>query len=97
MVDIFGHGIFHNHVHGRGSDWHGDVDLSGLCHVFRHAKTMKNSDFRVWVIDYYTQNREERLTYRQEPYTIIEYLSQFKWWLRSRYRKQQKKAQDGRR
>lgn len=58
---------------------------------------MKNSNFRVWISDCYIRNREERLTYRQKPYTITEYWNILKWWLRSQYRQQQKKAQDERR
>jgi len=52
---------------------------------------MKNSDFRIWFVDCYAQNREERLTYQQEPYTVSEYLSKFKWWLRKKYRNQCRK------
>jgi len=55
------------------------------------------SEFRVWVNNFYVRNREERLTYRQKPYTMNEYLSKFKWWLRSQYREQQKKELYGRR
>jgi hypothetical protein len=55
------------------------------------------SEFRVWVNNCYVRNREERLTYQQEPYKMCEYVSKFKWWLRSQYQEQQKKEHNGRR
>jgi len=59
--------------------------------------TPRLSAFRIWVNDCYVRNREERLTYQQEPYKIREYVSKFKWWLRSQYREQQKKELNDRR
>lgn len=55
------------------------------------------SAFRMWVNNNWVKNTEERLIYGQKPYTIKEYWNTLKWWLRSQYRQQQKKAQDGRR
>jgi hypothetical protein len=44
------------------------------------------SAFRMWVNNNWVQNTEERLIYRQKPYTIKEYWLNFKWWLRFQYR-----------
>jgi hypothetical protein len=55
------------------------------------------SAFRMWVNNNWVKNTEERLIYGQKPYTITEYWNTVKWWLKSQYRQQQKKAQDGRR
>jgi hypothetical protein len=55
------------------------------------------SAFRMWVNNTWVKNTEERLIYRQEPYTIKEYWTTFKWWLKSQYREQLKKEHNDRR
>jgi hypothetical protein len=55
------------------------------------------SKFRMWVNNNWVKNTEERLIYRQKPYTIKEYWTTFKWWLRSQYREQLRKEHNGRR
>jgi hypothetical protein len=55
------------------------------------------SEFRVWVNNNWVENTEERLIYGEKPYTIKEYWTDFKWWLRRKYRQRQLKEQSGRR
>ena len=44
------------------------------------------SRFRLWVQDFYFQNREERLVYNDTSYTIQQYWDTYKWWLKREYR-----------
>lgn len=44
------------------------------------------SRFRLWVQDFYFQNREERLIYNDTSYTIQQYWDTYKWWLKREYR-----------
>jgi hypothetical protein len=44
------------------------------------------SAFRMWVNNNWVQNTEERLIYGEKPYSMKEYWSNFKWWLKLRYR-----------
>ena len=46
------------------------------------------SRFRLWVQDFYFQNREERLIYNDTSYTIQQYWDTYKWWLKREYRQQ---------
>jgi hypothetical protein len=55
------------------------------------------SPFRIWVSNSYVQNREERLTYKQVPYTLIEYVRRFKWWLKIKYKEKIEKEHSGKR
>lgn len=49
------------------------------------------SRFRLWVRDLYYQNREEKLTFNENPHSIQQYWDTYKWWLRREYRHQLKK------
>jgi hypothetical protein len=44
------------------------------------------SRFRLWVQDFYFQNREERLIYNDTAFTIQQYWDTYKWWLKRKYR-----------
>lgn len=44
------------------------------------------SRFRLWVQDFYFQNREERLIYNDTAFTIQQYWDTYKWWLKREYR-----------
>ena len=46
------------------------------------------SRFRLWVQDFYFQNREERLIYNDTAYSIQQYWDTYKWWLKREYRQQ---------
>lgn len=48
---------------------------------------MKNSEFRRWVMELWLNNKEEHLNWNQEPYTINEYWSRYKWWIKTEWRK----------
>jgi hypothetical protein len=48
--------------------------------------------FRIWVQEIWMTNREERLTYGQEPATIKQYWNNYKWWLKREYRYQQSRT-----
>lgn len=48
---------------------------------------MKQSEFRRWIMELWLTNKEEHLTWGQEPYTINEYWTKHKWWCRSEWRK----------
>jgi len=49
------------------------------------------SRFRLWVQRIWMENREERLTYGEEPATIKQYWNTYKWWIRREYRHQERK------
>lgn len=49
------------------------------------------SPFRLWVQRLWIENREERLTYGEEPATLICYWTAHKWWIRHEYRLQERK------
>jgi hypothetical protein len=55
---------------------------------------MKNSPFRNWVQSIWIENKEEHLTYHENPYTIEEYWEQYKYWLKQQYRKYRKNEKD---
>ena len=42
--------------------------------------------FRTWVQRIWYANSEEHLTYGELPYTIQQYWSKYKWWLRREYK-----------
>jgi hypothetical protein len=44
------------------------------------------SRFRLWVQDFYFQNREERLIYNYTAFTIQQYWDTYEWWLKREYR-----------
>ena len=50
--------------------------------------------FRAWVNEIWMQNKEERLTYGEDPATIKQYWDTYKWWLRREYRHQQRNTND---
>jgi len=45
--------------------------------------------FRLWVQRIWYENSEEHLTYGELPYTMQQYWSMYKWWLRREYRHRQ--------
>ena len=45
--------------------------------------------FRLWVQRIWYANSEEHLTYGELPYTMQQYWSMYKWWLRREYRHRQ--------
>jgi hypothetical protein len=49
---------------------------------------MKSSAFRIWVQNIWMENKEEYLTLSQLPYTMEEYWSRYKYWLKREYRYQ---------
>ena len=55
----------------------------------------ESSKFRLWVHELWYENREEHLTYREDPYTIKQYWDKYKYWLKREF-KHQRKKDDGR-
>jgi hypothetical protein len=52
---------------------------------------MKQSKFRLWVQELWMENREEKLTYGEDPVTIKTYWDKYKFWLKREYQHQQRK------
>jgi hypothetical protein len=48
------------------------------------------SSFRIWVQNLWMENREERLTFGDDPVTIQQYWKTYKWWIKREYRFRQK-------
>jgi hypothetical protein len=48
------------------------------------------SPFRIWVQNLWMENREERLTFGDDPVTIQQYWKTYKWWIKREYRFRQK-------
>jgi hypothetical protein len=44
--------------------------------------------FRFWVQETWYKNRDERLTYGEDPVTIKQYWNTYKWWLKREYKYQ---------
>ena len=44
------------------------------------------SPFRMWVQNLWMENCEERLVYKENPVTIQQYWSTYKWWIKREYR-----------
>ena len=44
------------------------------------------SPFRMWVQNLWMENCEERLVYQENPVTIQQYWSTYKWWIKREYR-----------
>jgi len=44
------------------------------------------SPFRLWVQNLWLENCEERLIYKENPDTIQQYWSKYKWWIKREYR-----------
>ena len=51
------------------------------------------SRFRAWVRNLWLENTEEHLMYQELPYTMQEYWTKYKWWLKREYQYQHKKGQ----
>jgi len=49
---------------------------------------MKNSDFRQWVYNVYSENTKELEDFNQKPYKLNQYFQKYKWWLRTIYKKE---------
>jgi hypothetical protein len=49
---------------------------------------MKESNFRRWVGELWRKNCEEYLTVSQTPYTMEEYWTRYKYWLKREFRYQ---------
>jgi hypothetical protein len=48
------------------------------------------SPFRIWVQNLWMENREERLTFGDDPVTIQQYWKTYKWWIKREYKFRQK-------
>jgi len=48
----------------------------------------KMSLFRLWVQRIWFENKEEHLTFKEEPFTIKQYWNQHKYWLKRQYKSQ---------
>jgi hypothetical protein len=48
------------------------------------------SPFRIWVQNLWMENREERLVFGDDPFTIQQYWKTYKWWIKREYRFRQK-------
>jgi hypothetical protein len=46
------------------------------------------SPFRLWVQRIWMENREEHLTFHENPFTIKQYWNEYKYWLKRKYRQQ---------
>jgi hypothetical protein len=44
------------------------------------------SPFRIWVQNLWMENREERLTFGDDPVTIQQYWRTYKWWIKREYK-----------
>lgn len=51
------------------------------------------SDFRLWLQNIWYENCKEHEEHSQLPYTLQEYWSRYKWWLRREYKYQCKNKQ----
>ncbi len=49
------------------------------------------SPFRLWVQRIWFENKEEHLTFKEEPFTIKQYWNQHKYWLKRQYKLQRDK------
>lgn len=64
--------------------------------MIQNVNTVQNvqinqaSAFRHWVQELWMENREEHLTYGEDPYTIKQYWDRYKYWLKREFRHQQK-------
>lgn len=47
----------------------------------------KRSKFRKWVLDMWGENKEERDKFGLPRLTLIQYVKSYRWWLKSKYRK----------
>jgi hypothetical protein len=47
--------------------------------------------FRLWVHKIWIENKEEHLTFNEDPYTMKQYWNNYKWWLKREYRHQQRR------
>jgi len=47
----------------------------------------KRSKFRKWVVDMWMDNKEERDKFGLPRLTLIQYIRNYRWWLKSKYRK----------
>lgn len=54
----------------------------------------KHSHFRYWVQKIWMENREEKLTYGEDPVTIKAYWDKYKFWLKREYKHQQRTNND---
>ena len=52
---------------------------------------LKISKFKLWVQELWMQNREERLTYGEDPATMKQYWDTYKYWLKRKYKHQRDK------
>jgi hypothetical protein len=57
------------------------MDLGGV---------MSFNVFRNWVINSWWENCDERLTYKEHPVTLEEYVQQNKWYLKRKFKEMQK-------
>ncbi len=46
--------------------------------------------FRFKVMQWHIDANEERRAWKQRPISLTEYVRRYKWWLRSKFRKEQK-------
>lgn len=49
----------------------------------------KLSLFKLRVFEYHREANDERLNWKQRPISLAEYVKRYKWWLRSKFRKEQ--------
>lgn len=50
----------------------------------------KESQFRHWVRNIWIDNAQERVEFKELPYTMEEYYQKYKWWLKREYKFQTK-------
>jgi hypothetical protein len=58
------------------------------------APTDRTSQFKTWVRYLWIDNCEERLIYGEDPATMKEYWTKYKYWLKREYKYQQKARND---
>ena len=46
----------------------------------------RETPFRSWVRNLWIDNCEERLVYQQDPVTMQQYWSTYKWWIKREYK-----------
>ena len=66
--------------------------MTQLVNSVPHDHQHQASAFRIWVLNIWMENREERLLYGEEPATIKQYWERYKYWLKREYKHQRDKT-----
>ncbi len=50
----------------------------------------KDTAFRIWLMKIWTENKDERLEFKEPVVALSEYFNQYKYWLKREFRYQQR-------